>query len=178
MPDQLRMLWPKRLFGNCPQIELPKDYKLRSFREGDEKMYVELMRKAGFKDWSAGQVQSILNNPLSPDGVYFIAFDGKLVATACALDRTSKNKRDAGDRIGELGWLACNPAHRGKHLGKVVCAAVLNHFLSHNYCSIFLLTDDWRLAATKTYLELGFEPVVDTTEMRRRWGKVSDNLAW
>ncbi len=178
MSDQLRMLWPERLFRSYPQIELPKDYKFRSFQEDDEEAYVELMRKAGFKDWPAEQVQNILNNPLSPDGIYFTAFDGKLVATACALDRTTKNKRDATDRIGELGWLACDPAHRGKHLGKVVCAAVVNHFLLHSYCSISLLTDDWRLAAIKIYLGLGFEPVCDTAEMRWRWEKVCDELGW
>jgi len=178
MSNQLRMVWPKRLFHNLLRIELPKGYGLRSFREGDEKMYVELMRKAGFENWPAERVQDILNNPLSPDGIYFITFHGKLVATACALDRTPENERGAENLIGELGWVACDPAHRGRHLGKVVCAAAMNHLLLHNYCSIFLLTDDWRLAAIKTYLELGFEPVVDTAEMQLRWEKVCEKLKW
>jgi len=178
MIRQLRMIWPKKLLGSYPQIKLLKDYELRSFREGDEKMYVELMRKAGFENWPAERVQHILSNPLSPDGVYFITFHDKLVATACALDRTPENERSAGNLVGELGWVACDPAHRGRHLGKVVCAVAMNHLLLHNYCSIFLLTDDWRLAAIKTYLELGFEPVRNAGEMRRRWGKVCDKLGW
>lgn len=172
------MRWPKQLLYKCPKIKVPENYKLRNFRKGDEKVYIELMRKAGFEDWQAEHIQKILSNPLSPEGVHFITFVDKPIATASALDRTPEDKRNIEDLIGELGWVACDPAHRGKKLGKVVCAAVVRLFLLHNFRSIFLLTDDWRLAAIKTYLELGFEPVRDTAEMRWRWGKVSDKLAW
>ena len=178
MVRQLRMIWPKQLVNRCPEIKLPEGYSLRNFQKGDEERYLTLMHKAGFENWRTEQVRDILKNPLSPEGIYFVIFDSKLVATACALDRTSEKERDAGNLIGELSWVACDPSHRGKHLGKTVCAAVVRHFLLRKYQSIFLLTDDWRLAAIKTYLELGFEPVVDTAEMQLRWEKVCEKLKW
>ena len=88
MPRQLRMIWAgdKHL-----KIELPEGYSVRSFCKGDEEKYANLLNNKDLGDWNVEKLNSILDNPLSPDGVYFVTYGDDLVATACA--RGSHNKR-------------------------------------------------------------------------------------
>jgi len=123
-------------------------------------------------EWTLEKVLDILENPLSPSGIYLIIWDGVPVATACSLDRGVNN----GKKAGELGWLAVDHAYRGKNLGLVVCAQVVKHLLNSNYEEIYLLTDHWRYPAIKTYLKLGFEPVRDGPDDRFLWLEISKKL--
>ena len=79
---------------------------------------------------------------------------------------------------GELGWVAAHPDHKGKGLGKTVCAAVVGRLLRGGYSSIYLNTDDERLPAIKTYLTLGFRPLILTADMTARWQALCETLAW
>ena len=54
--------------------------------------------------------------------------------------------------------VAVVPAHRGKGLGCAVTLAVRHKLRDEGLCAAELLTDDHRLAAIKTYLDVGFEP--------------------
>ena len=79
---------------------------------------------------------------------------------------------------GELGWVAGDPDHSGKGLGRVVCSAVVKRYLDAGYKRIYLKTDDWRLPAIKTYLKIGFGPFLFDDTMEQRWKAVCDNLNW
>ena len=171
MPRQLRMLWP--VTKRPPEITLPEGYAIRSFREGDEEDYVAVLNDRDLGDWTVERLQSILTNPLSPEGVYFVTWNDIPVATACAQDLSPD---EDGKRIGELGWLAANPEHKGKQLGMAVSAAVVNHLLDLGYNEICLLTDHWRYPALKTYLKLGFEPMLRGPDDRYLWGKICEQL--
>jgi len=59
-----------------------------------------------------------------------------------------------------------------------VCAAVVRCFADAGCRRIYLKTDDWRLAAIKVYLKLGFEPFLFLPDMRERWEAVCERLEW
>jgi mycothiol synthase len=77
---------------------------------------------------------------------------------------------------GVLDWVAADPAHQGKGLGKVVTAAVVRLLAQRGYERIYLLTDDWRLPAIATYLSLGWEPYIYNQEMQERWDRVLQQI--
>lgn len=171
---QLQMTWSVERLKRLPAVVVPGSYKLRTYRPGDEKAYIALMREAGFETWGEAQLKLILSAAL-PDGLFFLIhrITGQLAATAAALHNPTPEHPFGG----ELGWLAAHPRHRGKGLGAVVCAAVIRRLRQAQYRRIYLLTDDWRLPAIKTYLRQGWQPRVDNAEMRRRWQAVCQKLA-
>lgn len=98
----------------------------------------------------------------------------KIVATAMCLH----NYKETNPFQGELGWLACDPAHTGKGLGMAVSAAVTARFIDAGYHHIHLYTEDFRLPAIKTYLKLGYVPFLDTSRMSERWQVICMQLQW
>lgn len=172
MPRQLRMVWPGT--ERPPSIDLPEGYEIRSFCKGDEEKYAALLNNKELGDWTVERLQSILSNSLSPEGIYFAIWGKDLVAVAAALDGTGNSDK----LIGEVGWVAGEPEHRGKGLGMAVCAAALNHLLDRGYSDMYLLTDHWRYPALKTYLKLGFEPRLDGPDDRYLWQKICEQLEW
>jgi len=69
-----------------------------------------------------------------------------------------------------MGWLAGDPAHAGKGLGMAVSTAVTTRLIDAGYRNIHPYTEDWRLAALKTYLKVGYVPFLCSLEMWRRCG--------
>jgi len=169
------MIWPERLLGTPPIVAVPPGYALRQFAPGDEDAYLGLMATAGFRSWDHEQIEKILPTVL-PGGWFLIeqAATGRLVATAMARHRPIEGHPDGG----ELSWVAADPEHKGKRLGMAVCAAVVRCFLDAGYRRIYLLTDDWRLAAIRLYLQLGFEPFLFHDDMLERWRKVCEQIHW
>ncbi len=172
---QLRMVWPEHLLNTAPAVHLPLGYTLRTCQPGDEPRFYHIMEQAGWPGWNADKLRPWQMRIL-PAGWFMAvhAESGSIVATAMAL-------RDQGEFHspgGELGWLAGDPAHAGKHLGLAVSAAVTVRFLDEGYRHIHLYTEDWRLAALKTYLELGYLPLLYLPEMRQRWQTICTQLQW
>jgi RimJ/RimL family protein N-acetyltransferase len=103
--------------------------------------------------------------------VHFARQQDRAVATACGIHHP-------GDEVEwELGWVAADPAVRGKGLGRLVCLATMR-FLHARFGArdVFLLTDDERLPAIRTYLRLGFEPEPSSMPERRRWSRVLSQI--
>jgi len=172
MPRQLKMVWAGT--APLPAVDLPEGYAVRSFREGDEEKYAALLNDKDLGSWTVERLQSILDNPLSPDGTYFVTWNDDLVAVASALDAGGGSDKP----VAEVGWVAAVPAHKGKKLGMAVCTAAINHLLDRGYEEIFLLTDHWRYPALKIYLKLGFEPRRDGPDDRYLWQKICEHLEW
>ena len=79
---------------------------------------------------------------------------------------------------GDIGWLACDPNHRGHGLGFFLTGCATARFLSAGYERIQLHTEAHRLPAIRTYLKLGYLPVLDLPEVCRLWKKVCGMLGW
>ncbi len=67
--------------------------------------------------------------------------------------------------------------HMGKRLGYWVTLATLYHFVEEELTDAVLQTDDFRLPAIKTYLNLGFEPLLVHENQPDRWREVFRTLA-
>jgi predicted dehydrogenase/GNAT superfamily N-acetyltransferase len=172
---QLQMVWPEDRLGSPPEVHLPEGYGLRGYRPDDAQQWLALMHAAGFAHWTAEGAGRTWRSVI-PDGLFVVEHraSGKIVASAMA----THNPSELHPRGAELGWVAADPEHRGKGLGLVVCAAAVRRMLSAGYARIFLLTDDFRLPAIKTYLKLGFRPLLFTERMEERWRAVCAELGW
>ena len=133
------------------------------------------MELAGWPGWDDEKLQPWLAMIL-PQGWFMAVHEGsdEIVATAMALH----NYTGLHPSWGELGWLAGDPAHSGKGLGMAVAAAVTTRLIDAGYRHIHLYTEDFRLAALKTYLKLGYIPLLYTPEMPERWEAICTQLHW
>ena len=103
-------------------------------------------------------------------GSRVIEFDGELVAATFA----SKRSEDLSEAA--LDYVVCHPAHQGRRLGRIVCAAAMRFLADRGYQTITLQTDDWRLPAIKTYFNLDFSPIMTRSDMPARWLEVRRQL--
>ena len=178
---QLRMRRPH--LDHLPPVTVPAGYTLRTYRPGDERAWGQIMESPGGigQDWTEAKVleRLIQQPPFEPAGLFFVTSDtegGRPVASACAwrggLDR---------DYVPILHMVAAMEAHRGRGLGRLVCLAVLHYCRERGDPFIELGTDDFRLAAIKSYLGMGFVPVYREDagrhdDHRLRWSAVFQTL--
>ena len=150
-------------------------YAVRTYRPGDEPRFYRVMALAGFEGWDEERLRHPFNH-LLPDGWFMAVHEasGEIAATAMALH----NYSDRDPFWGELGWVAGDPAHAGHGLGMAVSACVVRRFLRAGYRLIHLHTDDFRLPALKSYLQVGFVPALHRPGMGARWRAVMERLGW
>ena len=74
---QLRMLRPN--LENLPTIEIPNDYKLRTYQEGDDAHWAKIINASfGSNRTAKGTHNEIIDCPqFSPDGLFFITQDNQ-----------------------------------------------------------------------------------------------------
>ncbi|HOU10711.1 MAG TPA: GNAT family N-acetyltransferase [Clostridiales bacterium] len=75
-----------------------------------------------------------------------------------------------------LHMVATSPQARGKGLGLAACAAALKMHIEQGRKGCWLITQDFRLAAIKQYLRLGFLPVLFHESLRGRWEVIAGQL--
>jgi len=160
----IEMAWPKEKKIN--KISLPDGYKIRKFKGGDKKEYIKFLNTNNdLGEWDDTRLKFRMRNILFPDGVFFITYKEKIIATACALDRSAnKNEKRA-----ELGWVLVDPKHRGKKLGTIISMIAMEYMLEKGYENIFLITDSYRTSAIKVYLKLGFIPEIGSEKDKIFW---------
>ena len=174
-PEQLQMLWPEARLGTPPRVSVAEGYTLRAFRNGELDAYLEMAHAAGFEHFDKESVPEYMAINL-PGGFFVVEHNatGKLVASAMAQHASEEMHPDGG----ALGWVMALPAHSGRGLGLTVCAAVTALLLDAGYKRLYLKTDDWRLAALKTYFKLGWVPFLFAPDMKARWREVCGKLSW
>jgi tRNA-Thr(GGU) m(6)t(6)A37 methyltransferase TsaA len=153
---QLRM---RRLdLAGLPELQVPAGYAIRTHRPGDEAAWAAIMdsgvrRSAG--DWTADLCREKLTGrpQFDPAGLFFAVHEGRPVGSTCAWTRAPGETEE-----GSLHMVCVLPEHRGHRLGYWLSVAVLHYFADRGFRRVWLDTDDFRLAAIRTYLELGFQP--------------------
>ena len=172
MARQLRMVRPN--LKDLPKLELPLGYQLRTYHEGDETHWANIISDSfGGRARTAQDTQNEITNRdvFVPDGLFFITHQDVPIATACAW-RQSVDETDVGyvHMVGVVG------EHTGKKLGKWVSLAVLFYFKGNGFTCSMLDTDDFRIPAIKTYLNLGFIPVYVDNTQAKRWQDIFKTL--
>lgn len=175
MWKQLHMVRRDELPGGPPELVVPAGYEVRVCEAGDEDGHVSVMQEVGFVGWNREQLSNWRQLAL-PGGVFVARHKPthEIVATAMASHRPTELHPSGG----EIGWVAASPRHAGKGLGRTVCTAALFKLLSAGHRCVYLMTDDNRFAAIKTYLRLGFLPFLFAADMEKRWGVVFKRLNW
>lgn len=162
---QLKMIFDA---GNTPLPELTvaEGFRLRTVADDELTPYNELRVSVDFKAWDAEKLRKFRSKVL-PDSMFLIEeiATGRFAASATA----ETTDMDDHPEVGVLGWVMTHPDFRGRHLGRSVSIAAMHRLYDAGYRAFSLLTDDFRLAAVKTYLELGWKPWLYLEDMETRW---------
>lgn len=160
---------------DLPDIALPPGYTVRTSRAGDGVHWARIIRESFANDsfTEAQFEQGMMGHPAyRPDRIFFVcAPDGLPCGTASAYRSDA-----AGPDMGTLHYVGVCPGHAGMRIGAVVSLMVLRKFRSEGLAGAVLLTDDFRLPAIKTYLNLGFAPMIVDANQPARWASVFAKL--
>jgi mycothiol synthase len=169
------MVWPEARLKSSVDPSIPAGYFIRTYQTGDDCAFMAIMALMDFDPWTPEKLEYNLSRIL-PEGWFFAVEtkSNRVVATAMGLHNYSGHSPFTGD----LGWLACHPDHQGCGLGYSLSAFVTNRFREAGYSQIQLHTEYHRLSAIKTYLKLGYVPVMYCYEVYELWEEVCQKLAW
>ena len=172
MARQLRMVRPN--LEDLPELELPAGYGMRTYRKGDEGHWARIISDSfGGRERTAQDTENEITEKrcFYSRRFYFATHHGVPVGTACAW-RQSVDEKDVG-YVHMVGVVA---EHTGHKLGKWVSLAVLSYFRDNGFKCSMLDTDDFRIPAIKTYLNLGFIPVYVEEGQPERWSDIFEKL--
>jgi len=158
---------------------LPAGYAFRTYRPGDEDAWAAIMNTGEMDHWDAARTREKLTGvpwpQFDPQGLFFVTHgpEEQSVGSACAWLSDPAEKE-----TGILHMVCVLPEHRGQNLSHVLCLAVLHRFRKRGFRAVRLNTGDWRLGAVKTYLKLGFQPLINKPEQPAAWEQVLKTLRW
>ncbi len=78
--------------------------------------------------------------------------------------------------LGLVHMVSVADSERGKGLGHTLCSIAEKHFFENGVEKAILTTDDYRVAACKSYLKAGWMPVNHDVDMVLRWTRVMKKL--
>ncbi|MCQ2429427.1 MAG: GNAT family N-acetyltransferase [Clostridia bacterium] len=107
------------------------------------------------------------------DLFFVVSPDGRRVATSASVVHSGG--------AGYVHMVAALPEVRGKGIGHAMLSFSLETLEARGVPYIYLTTDDFRLAAIKTYLDADFRPVLwedPESDMAARWDAVIDKLGY
>jgi len=171
MARQLRMIRPN--LDRLPKLEVPEGYEIRVYREGDDAHWANIIKESFGGERTAEHTQrEILDRDVfEPQGLYFATYQGTPVGTACAWKKSPDEKE-----VGYVHMVGVVPEHEGHKLGRCVSLCVLLCFQERDFKCVMLDTDDFRLPAVKTYLNLDFLPIYVDVDQPDRWCEVLEKL--
>jgi len=156
-----------------PGVSLPPGYEVRSYLPGDGRHWRRILAESFAGDPARYSFDRIMRSDpaFQPERVFFLTWGVTPVATAGAYYRPHV-RTDAS----MIHYVAVRPAHQGKRLGYWVTLAALRRMVEEGFGAAWLSTDDFRLPAIRTYLNLGFEPWLVHENQRARWRDVFTEL--
>jgi len=172
VPRQLEMR--RRTLEDLPEIQLSPGCELRSYQHGDEEHWARIMNHCIGTKWTAERclAELVQRAEFDPEGCLFAVVEGLPQGTA-----TAWQKAELRGDTGYLHMVGVAPDFRGRGLGHMVTLAALRWFREQGYRRVILHTDGWRLPAIRTYLRLGFQPVLFNDEHTHRWEAVRSRLS-
>jgi len=157
--------------AGLPPVALPEGYSIRHYRPGDEANWDRIIGESF--DWPVDDRDGVFAKRIAsdqafrPDRVLFVTCGEEAVATASAW-----HIPQCGPEMGYLHYVGTLPSHTGKGLGLQVSLACLHKMVEEGRECAQLQTDDFRIPAVRTYLKLGFHPLLVHENQRERWPNV------
>lgn len=166
--EQLSMKWDK---GEVPTTAYADDISIRTYSPEDREVLKTVLIPLTEKRFSDEELNGcILNHSgVEEKSIFLAELNGEAVGTATGYlngDGTS----------GTVHMVSVLKKASGRKLGKILCEHVMRYLVRNGCTQIVLTTDDFRLPAIKTYLSLGFQPIQNEDEMKRRWSAVFEQL--
>lgn len=156
-----------------PEIDLADNFTIDTIKDTDLAPYNELRKSVNFPEWDAEYLQKFRNKVL--DDAMFVVKE-KNTGCFCAAATAETTDMPEYPQIGVLGWVMTHPDFRGHHLGRSVSVQSMHRLYQQGYRVFSLLTDDFRIAAVKTYLKLGWQPWLYLPDMEGRWRALAEQL--
>jgi len=149
-----------------PEVTVPAGYRIRSYRPGDGAAWCRVVNEAIGGDYSEQLFQAEMAKAFAfePADLLFAEGGAEAVGTAWAV-----RAQNAPEKVGYVHLVAVASKHRGCGLGRALVLSVLHRFREMGLHSAMLRTDDFRLAAIRVYLSLGFCPKLAHESHRIRW---------
>ena len=156
-----------------PDVPVPEGYILRTYRDGDETGLCRVFAAGDLGMETPDKVrESLLGHPCFVSGRLFVVeHKGEVVGTASAWSNAQEPAKGYLHMVGVLD------GHRGKRLGALVTVATMKYHRDLGFSAQQLDTDDWREAAIKLYLDLGYVPVYLDDSHPGRWEALAAKLA-
>ena len=169
---QLKMIFNAET-APMPELTVAEGFRLRTIADSELELYNELRVSVGFPAWEPDYLQKFRGKVL-PDAMFLIEeiSTGRFAASATA----ETTDVPAFASLGVLGWVMTHPDYNGKRLGRSVSVAAMHRLYEAGYRTFSLLTDDFRLAAVKTYLDLGWKPWLYLDDMEGRWRALAEKF--
>ena len=154
-----------------PVRPLPEGYNLRiAIREDSDAISVVLTDAFG-EPWDAQKVHRELFDDPNVPITFVVERMGNVVATASYQTKPQTDPEDAW-----LHWVGVHSNERGKALGALVTREVLLEAVRRGRRSVYLTTDDFRLAAINVYVKLGFVPDSWHESHAMRWESIFKHM--
>ncbi|MCX7804464.1 MAG: GNAT family N-acetyltransferase [Planctomycetota bacterium] len=168
---QLHMLRPD--LEALPDPAPPDGCPIRPFRPGWERAWERIIDESFEAAPGTYSFEKTMRSDPSfrPERILFVCCGDEPVAVAAAYHWPHRMP-DAG----MLHYVGVLKAYRGRRLGFHVSLAALLRMRGEGFRRAWLSTDDFRLPAIKTYLDLGFQPLLIHENQRARWAAVFERL--
>jgi mycothiol synthase len=173
----LYMLWPRSAIAAPLPTIVPDGYALGAYKEDDKQPLSALFAAEG---WNVDDAEwrDYLDRVL-PNGLFILSHtaSNQIVGTAGAI-HNPRGGRYYFPFGGALAYLVVHPEHRGRRLGAVLAALVVQRLRAAEYEQIWVGVQGFRLPAIKTYLKLGFVPFLHQPGLAERWRRICDQIGW
>ena len=169
---QLKMYWlPGTQIQEYP---LPQGYSISNYKDESDKLaWVECCKKGLVDDDTTAEDfdrRITVDANIHPqEDVFFLDCNAEHIGTVTAFVNPET-------KLGDMHMVGIRPDFRGKGLSKYLCRITLNHLKDRDIRAIYLTTDEWRVAAVKSYLRAGFLPVQYDVGMEERWETMLETL--
>ncbi len=171
-----------KMYNLNPQpkdLKLPDGFKVTKWKGDEDISEWVAICSDGLIDPVTGfeRFHNEITNADGPEALrdtYFIEKGGEKIATFTVVP----NMWSTG--LGYIHMVACKSEYRGLGIGKFIADYSLKLLKSIGKEKVFLLTNDHRIPALRTYIGAGFLPVNyptdDGTDMVERWQKIIEAL--
>lgn len=172
---QPQLVMGRERLDELPAVEVPSGATLRSYSDGDDRHWRRIIAESFGWEWSAEEFEQRFRGApaFRPERVLFVCWQGEPVGTA-----TVWQVPGWGDDCAYLHMVGVTPAATGRRLGALVSLACLHHMRAEGFARCLLQTDDHRLPAVRTYLNLGFRPLLVHDNQRERWPRLLASVGW
>ncbi|MFP4384177.1 MAG: GNAT family N-acetyltransferase, partial [Spirochaetia bacterium] len=161
-----------RHLEDLEEVKLPPGYDLKHYRPGDAGAWEAIISEAFGREIKFENTMRY-DYPYRPERIQFITWNGIPVATASAWYRPKW-----GRNTGYLHMVGVRSEHAGHRLGYLVSLAALKLMVQEKRDRAVLNTDDFRIPALKTYLRLGFKPLLYHENQRERWEHIFEETGY